>query len=106
MSKHVAIVRFVLLRAMVAQPDLVLIVEPGLIVVSSRSVEHLLTEALWRCLRITSVAVDLFVAAERQVNGSLARRPGRRTQRIKARLLLVVERIVDFGESGLHVFHA
>jgi hypothetical protein len=36
---------------------------------------------------------------------SSARRPGCRTQRIKARLLLVAQRIVEFRESGLHSFH-
>ena len=35
---------------------------------------------------------------------SSARRPGCRTQRIKARLLLVAQRIVESRESGLHSF--
>ena len=37
--------------------------------------------------------------------GGSPRRPGRRTQRIKARLLFVVQRIVEFRELGLHRLH-
>ena len=37
--------------------------------------------------------------------GRSPRRPGRRTQRIKARLLFVVQRIVEFRELGLHRLH-
>ena len=37
--------------------------------------------------------------------GRSPRGPGRRTQRIKARLLFVAQRIVEFREHGLHRLH-
>jgi hypothetical protein len=36
---------------------------------------------------------------------SSPRRPGRRTQRIKARLLFIAQRTVEFRERGLHGLH-
>lgn len=46
MAERVAVVRFVLLAAMMAQANFVLLVEPFLIVLGTRGVEHPLSETL------------------------------------------------------------
>src|SRR5436190_17545195 len=55
-TERMSVVGLVLLRAMVAQADFVLIVEPGLIVFRARGVDHPLPEAL--CHGLGIVAID------------------------------------------------
>ena len=64
MTERVAIIRFILLAAMMAQPNFVLIVEPLLIVLGTRRVEHPLAEALsdrFCVIAINRVRLRIFI---------------------------------------------